>query len=60
MPKSKKTSSPKKSPTKKSKSVVMTKSDYIKEHKKLILLLSQGERFVKEAKIQKSEMKKYM
>lgn len=53
----KKKSSPKKSPTK--SKVVMAKSDYVKEHKKLIRLLSQGEKFVKEAKAQTSEMKKY-
>ena len=37
----------------------MTRKKFMKEHKKLIKLLNQGEKFVKEAKEQKKEVSKY-
>lgn len=42
-----------------SKTITMKKSDFVKEHKKLIKLLNQGQKLVKEAKEQKKELEKY-
>jgi hypothetical protein len=39
--------------------ITMTRKDFMKEHKKLIKLLNEGKKFVKEAKAQTKEMKKY-
>jgi hemerythrin len=42
-----------------SNTITMKKSDFVKEHKKLIKLLNQGQKLVKEAKEQKNELEKY-
>lgn len=46
--------------SKKQEDVKMKKSDFIKEHKKLIKLLDFGNNLVKEAKEQKKELKKQL
>jgi len=46
--------------SKKKEDVKMKKSDFIKEHKKLIKLLDVGKKLVKEAKEQKKELNKQM
>ncbi len=41
------------------KTVIMSKAAFVKEHKHLIKLLNTGKQFVKEARDQSREMKRY-
>lgn len=41
------------------KKIVMSKSAFLKEHKKLIKLLNSGKKFVDEARDQSREVRKY-
>ena len=41
-------------------SIVMKKSDFLKEHRKLIKLLNMGKKLVAEAEEQQAEMAKYI
>lgn len=40
--------------------IVMKKSDLLKEHKRLLKLLDVGNKMVRESKSQRTEMKKYI
>jgi len=44
----------------KGETITMKKSDFLKEHRKLIKLLSLGQKFVAEAEEQQQEMNKYL